>query len=95
MVINTVTDLIREYNQSSSGHWFDKDAVRWFRSRFRDKIYKGKYFISSEQFDYSSVRLYTIRIFTIDKGKIRIDTVGEFQEFGSYNQAEKYIKNNL
>lgn len=94
MVINTVTDLIREYKQSSSGHWFDEDAMKWFSSKFRDKIYKGRYFISSEK-QAGHSRLYTIRIFTTYKGKIHIDTVGEFQDFISYNQAEKYIENNL
>lgn len=91
LIINTVTDLKREYYRKSSGHWFDKDTMRFFRSRVGDKIYENYYFISSEQFNDRSPRLYTIRKFFIKEGKIYIDTVGEFQQFETYNQAKRHI----
>lgn len=92
-MINTVTNLKREcilkgYN------WFDSGNTRFFKSRYRSKIYKEKYFITSEQF-LDNPRLYSIRVFEITDGKICIDTVGEFQGFESYNEAKSYIKNNL
>lgn len=92
--ICTVTDLIREYNQSSSGYWFDKSTMRGFSSILRDRIYKDRYFISSEK-QPTCPRFYTIRIYTIYKGKINIGRVGDFKQFTSYKQAEKYIENNL
>ena len=52
MIINTVTDLKREC-KIQNYHWFDPETVRFFRSRWGNKIYKSKYFISSEKFDYN------------------------------------------
>ncbi|GAH29869.1 unnamed protein product, partial [marine sediment metagenome] len=42
MIINTVTDLRRECDRQGC-HWFGKDEMRYFSTRVRDKIYKGKY----------------------------------------------------
>ena len=94
MIIRTVTDLKRECDIQGY-HWFDAEAVRYFKSRWRDKIYKDKYFISSEKFGFADQRLFTIRVFTIKRGKISISAVGEFQGYGSYKQAVKHIKDNL
>ena len=91
--INTVADLKRECN-SKGYNWFGKDEMRFFKTKLRDKIYKEKYFITSEQF-MNEARLYSIRKFTIEGREIHINTVGEFQGFESYNEAKSYIKNNL
>lgn len=92
-MINTVADLKRECILKGC-NWFDPGNTRFFKSRYGSKIYKGKYFITSEQFK-DDPRLYSIRVFEIVDGKIWINTVGEFQGFESYNEAKSYIKNNL
>lgn len=95
MEVFSITQL-KKVCQMYGNHFFDEGAVRFFRSRFGENIYKGRYFITSEQREYNLQRLYTIRGFKIVEGEhnqyaISIWTVGGFQQFKSYNQAQRYI----
>lgn len=66
-----------------TGHWFDKDTLRFFGSRISKRVYpapNGTYFVSSER-NGDSPRLYTVRLAFLDAGKAEIRTVGEFQGF--------------
>ncbi len=80
----TIEDVISA-NKEKGRHWFDKETMRFFRSKIeRDELRFGqliddKYFITSEQFDSSSPRLFTVRRFNPKESSI--NTVGEFQEF--------------
>ena len=69
------------------GHFFDRDAMRFFNSKIYPNVYAGAehwFFVTSERFDDNTPRLYTVR--SIDRaGDIR--TVGEFQEYPTLDAA--------
>ncbi len=72
-----------EYANTSAGHhFFSPSTMRFFRSKVASRnVINGRYFITSEQFDTSSPRLYTIR------------RVGEFQQYGSVEAAQRAASN--
>jgi hypothetical protein len=81
-----------------TGYWFSRGATAFFRSRVSPTMYpddarKVSYFVSSEQFDYQSPRLYTVRV--IDWATGDVDTVGEFQQYGTLAQARGAIARRL
>ncbi len=84
---------VKRHNRQNGYHFFDPSSMRFFNSRIQnDPPYKGRYFVTSEKFDYKSPRYYTIREIKED-GTIK--TVGEFQGFASSRQAKAYMKKNL
>lgn len=80
---------VRAANSAINGHWFDKSTLRFFRSRVGRKLYRFKYFITSEKFSYDSERLFSIREVKKDG---RIETVGEFQAYRTRSAAMAAIK---
>lgn len=72
---------IREANEALGHHFFEPAAMRFFRSRIEGGPYGYTgYFVTSEQFDSDSPRLYTIRHANEDGS---IATVGEFQAYAT------------
>jgi len=84
---------VKNCNKSHGGHWFSTDTMKFFRCRLPKTVIAEKYFITSEQFDTNSPRLFTIRSIEWETGKI--DTIGEFQQFESAKEAEKWLQNYL
>lgn len=80
---------VRIRNKAIGHHFFDPSTMRFFRSRVGNTIYGDKYFISSEQFDERSPRLFSIRLVNPDGS---IDTMGEFQEYSTRAQAMREVK---
>ena len=81
-------------NTSQGGHWFDQDTIRFFNSRISNKAYHLKdqklvYFISSEQYNAQSPRLYSIRLYNSKTGQM--DTIGEFQQYKTSKQAKRQL----
>lgn len=95
--INNIDSIKRQYD----GHFFDKDALRFFNSRISDRVYptfghKGTYFVTSERNDDYG-RFYTVRVAywtENERGfrKLEIETVGEFQQYGNARAAHKSAK---
>jgi len=73
--INSIADLKR-LNEQNGGCWFDRSNTRFFNTRIESGILRGKYFVSSEQYDDNTPRKFTLRSFD-ETGSV--DTVGEFQ----------------
>lgn len=73
----------------SGCHFFDRDTLRFFRSRIGSNIYGGRLFVTSEQAGDDSPRLYTIRMVRqyLDRPMLDVTTVGGFQRFKSYSGA--------
>jgi hypothetical protein len=77
----TLQYVQREY----TGHFFDRDTMRFFKSRISDVVYNNDfavYFVTSEQFvstGYAKKRAYTVRRY--DKKEKTIETVGPFNEY--------------
>ena len=44
----TLTD-IKNNNKKAGKNWFDKDTMRFFKSRIESKLYSDNTFITSEQ----------------------------------------------
>ena len=89
-----MTELMEmwQVERAHQGHWFDAGAKRFFNSRVAQtaQVKDGKaYFVSSEQFDYKSPRLYSVRVCDLVTGDI--DTVGEFQQYETAYWARKAI----
>ena len=90
----TTIEDVKCINKEKGYHFFDRDTMKFFRSRVeRDALMFGqliddKYFITSEQYDSSSPRLYSVRNFNLGTGNV--DTIGEFQEFETKGQARKF-----
>ena len=87
----SLADFI-DANGRAGHHFFDRDTARFFRSRWDDgRMYGGRFFITSEQFEGSNgrraARAYTVRIANLD-GTVGGD-VGEFQAYATLAQARK------
>jgi hypothetical protein len=81
-------ESVKRANAALGHYFFSPDTMRFFRSRLPHTVYYGRYFVTSEQFDYDSPRLYTIRVANPDGS---IDTVGEFQQYRSRSAAVNAI----
>ena len=85
-------DDVKRASQAIGHHWFEPDTMRFFRSRIGRTLYGDRYFVSSEQFDDTTPRLYTIRTVN-DCGAI--GTLGAFQAYVTGAQAVTAIKRRL
>jgi hypothetical protein len=98
--IHDMYDLQLAVKQSGS-HFFDKDTMRFFRSRLApdlEQCDRGILFITSEQYvSYEPYRVdprrYTLHLLEVkENGELYIGEVGEFQEHVSLRQARKAMK---
>lgn len=78
-------------NKQHSGHWFDKDAIRFFNSRVHGQTNKYGLFISSEQYSDGTPRMYTVRLFHPATGSVY--SVSDFQQFATLAEAREYRDN--
>lgn len=58
-MFKTIAD-VRAANQDAGNHFFDRDTMRFFKSRIVSNLYGGRYFITSEQGPHGP-RKFTIR----------------------------------
>lgn len=89
--ICTIAQLKVECKMTGS-HFFDADTMRFFRSRIAPRIThteQGIVFITSEQFDSNSPRLYTVRIMQ-ENGQVK--DFGGFQGYKTLQAARKAAK---
>lgn len=73
----TMESIRREYAPGEGAHWFDRDTLRFFRTRLPEGGYSGPggvFFVTSEKSPHGP-RRYTVRHLT---GPGRIHTVGKF-----------------
>ena len=88
----TKDELITEYNRlKPKGHWFDKDALKFFNGRVANSAYlldATYYFISSEKYFEDARRFYTIR--SMSSHTADINNIGGFQQH-NYSSARKTL----
>jgi hypothetical protein len=80
---------IKAANEAKGDNWFSPNTLRFFKSEVYPEVYGERYFVTSEKNDgygYSYPRLYSVRIANEDGS---IDTVGEFQAYGSLREARR------
>lgn len=82
-MFKTIAD-IKKANAKLGNYWFSPDTMRFFKSKIHNRVFFGKYFITSEQFSDASPRMYTIRKANADGS---IDTVGIFQQYKTLSDA--------
>lgn len=94
------TEELKRLAVTLGNHWFDKDTLRFFSSRFGATIYGKRYFVSSERYQ-DDPRVYSIREFsfytaTREDGReivyLDISTVGEMGEYGNSTSAVVVIR---
>ena len=84
---------VKAANRAIGAHWFDASTMRYFRCKIESKLIarasSGRmFFITSEQFDDGSPRLYTVREAKADGS---VDTYGKFQEHKTWQDARNAI----
>lgn len=83
-------EQVRQANKDAGHHFFERSTMRFFSSKIASGKYvlPGQHFVTSEQFDSASPRLYTLR-HVLEDG--RIETVGEFQQYPTLRAAKAAI----
>ena len=82
---------VRRHVSETGSHWFDRDTMRFFRSRvglyaYQDAQYADVvYFVSSERSPFGG-RRYSVRRANIETGTV--ETVGDFQAYTSRATAD-------
>ena len=84
----TITEM-KVANADAGRYFFTRDTMRFFRSRIVPGVIAGRIFITSEQFDDSSPRLYTVRVMGDDGDTADVST---FQQFATLDEARKYAR---
>ncbi len=79
---------IKAKNKKMGHHYFNRETMRFFRSKTHGGVIKGRYFITSEQYDDGTPRLYSLRCV---RSTGEIDTVGKFQQFTSKEDAKVFV----
>lgn len=99
----TVNDMINLYEYLSSGHFFDKDTMRFFKSRvlgdFKRLDDKTALFITTEKGELFGRRATLRLVQIVDSkredgdlvSKMQIETVGEFNNLSIY-EAKKLLR---
>lgn len=76
--------------QNVYGVWWPNTSKRGIQTYYSRLRMGGQYFVTSEQFDYASPRLYTVRRYNpVDH---TVDTIGEFQQYASRSGANAAAK---
>lgn len=101
------TDWVKHIVRNSGSHFFDAATMRFFNSRVSQKAYENKttgdmYFVTSESYDMSSPRLFTVRRlrYTVTPGfksehmyEADVSTMEPgFQAYASRNAAHRMAK---
>ncbi len=82
-------DQIKQANQENGFHFFERDTMRFFKSRILSEVYGGQYFITSEVEPFSG-RKYTIRKADLNNGDI--ETIGKHCQYATAAQAKAAVK---
>jgi hypothetical protein len=89
-MFSTMTD-IRAANKANQGHFFDREVMRVFRSRVESGVLYGQFFITSESYDDTSPRFYTVRVAT-PRGQVRTFNVpGSHNKHASLRSAKEWL----
>ena len=85
-------DEIKAFAEDNGSKFFSKEAMRFFNSRLSRETYggNGEVFITSERFDETTPRRYTVRM--IHTPTASIEAVSKFQEFATLDEAKKFVK---
>lgn len=81
---------IRGFNSASGRFWFHADAMRFFGSRIHQKVWGGRWFVTSEQdpqgIVWDGARRFTVRKVQEDGS---ITTCGIFGQYATSREAHR------
>ena len=97
--MNTLSNIytieqLKRYNSEHERYFFSPDTMRFFKSRVAPGVIhapEGIVFITSEQFDYNSPRLYSVRIMR-ESGEVDHFAGSEFQQFPNLRSARNFAR---
>lgn len=69
---------VKANNKAAGFHFFDRDTMRFFKSRIESTVYKNNRFITSEQAPHGP-RMFTVRQYNPETHEV--ETVGEFMKY--------------
>ncbi len=86
----TYTNLreVLDANDAAGHHFFDTDTMEFFNSKLESDLIDGRFFITSERFDFDTAKTYTIRA-AKDDG--RIVTLGDFGQYQTLQDARDVL----
>lgn len=82
---------IEQANDAAGHHWFEPASMRFFNSKIAREVFGGCLFVSSERFDSSSPRLYSVRMAS-DRGHVESVGLDGFQAFQHASTAQIFAK---
>lgn len=84
---------------AAGSFWFSPGAMKFFNTKIESSLIGGRYFITSEQYETGSQKLFNIRKVVRDMNNtpsLDIETVGEHMTYTTKQQAmnalEEYLK---
>lgn len=89
-VLKLTINEMKRMNEEVGQHWFSEGAMNIFNTRIEAGPNKENIFITSDAMDPDAERRYTLRLFGAKTSKV--DTIGEFQEFATLEEAKKARK---
>lgn len=87
-MFNTIAE-VRAANKAAGSPWFDPETRKFFNSKVESRLYQHSYFITSERYNSSYPKLYTVRK---AKPSGHIMTISVFQEFDSLDEARVWLR---
>jgi hypothetical protein len=85
-------DDIKAAARAAGNHFFETDTLSFFSSRISGAVFGGEYFVTSEQDKtgnaWNGARRYTVRRAWHGPNGFTVDTVGEFGEFATLDEAK-------
>ena len=88
---NSISE-IKIKNKEINQRWFSPQTMKFFNSKIETGVLKGKYFITSERREKYFPKKYSIRK-AEENGSI--DTIGEFQQFSSIEEAKDFLDSSI
>ena len=91
-MMHTIDDIKAATLTGRCRHWFDDSSMEFFNSVVYGHVFaqdNGSYFVTSEQREDYTPRLFTVRFCSNDGP---IETVGNFQEHETFEDAVRAIR---
>jgi hypothetical protein len=76
---------VKKAHKAIGGHFFDREAMRFFNSKVESDVYAGRYFVTSERRELDMPKRFTVRQ-VAPSGEMLEDLFG-FQVFVSLELA--------
>ena len=70
---------VLDANDAAGQHFFDADTMEFFNSKLESDLIDGRFFITSERFDFDTAKQYTIRAAQDDGAIVTLGDFGQYQ----------------